>query len=372
MGKNSIKEATPNRSVYFNQLDGLRCMAVMAVLVCHWITYRFFVLIPFGSMGVNLFFVLSGFLITRILFITKDENQTKEFWHPIKRFYIRRSLRIFPIYFLTIFFLAAINYHAIRANMIWLLTYTFNIKFSMPNVWESGELNFAAHLWSLSVEEQFYLFFPFLIFLIPRPKTKGFLFFMIALGILSRALLYFFDAPKNAIYVLTPACMDSFGIGALLAYYVLYDQTTLKKIIAKKRFFIIAILLFVFSIVYSRFYIDSYRECRTILERFLFSVCCFWIVGYGILSEYKGGVKWILENQFVIYIGKISYGLYIYHFFAEPFFFKICDVLKIDLTKVIGYNMISRSVFLFLATLIVASISWRLIEQPINKLKNKF
>ena len=140
-------------NIYFKQLDGLRCIAVMSVLICHWVRYHFVMLIPFGSMGVNLFFVISGFLITRILLISKDENGDRSMASPMKKFYIRRTLRIFPIYYLTIFFLFLVNFPAIRENVAWLLTYTFNIKLSFQGVWEMDKMHHLLHLWSLSVEE---------------------------------------------------------------------------------------------------------------------------------------------------------------------------------------------------------------------------
>src|ERR1700753_4156554 len=97
------KTAIKEERTYFAQLDGLRCLAVMSVLICHWIVYRAVALVPLGSMGVNLFFVLSGFLITRILLLSKEEYQAGTLAHPIRRFYFRRTLRIFPIYYLSIF-----------------------------------------------------------------------------------------------------------------------------------------------------------------------------------------------------------------------------------------------------------------------------
>jgi len=359
-----INTSNLNR-VYFKQLDGLRCIAVLSVMISHWIGSRYIAAIPLGSMGVNIFFVLSGFLITRILLIAKEENKTGGMLHPIKQFYIRRTLRIFPIYYLTILILLMVNFPDVRDKAVWLFTYTLNIKFALPGVWKSHQLQYFTHLWSLSVEEQFYLFFPFLIFLVPKIKTKQFIFLIIALGIISRLLIYIFNAPANAIYVLTPTCLDAFGVGSLLAYYILYEPDTLRQLLNKNHLFLLSVIIFIGDLIFSHFFLPHYSECRTILERFLFSVCCFWIVGKAAVADFKGLVRQFLESSIAIYIGKISYGLYIYHYFAEPFFNKYYPQLT-------DGNGIIRVVVYFAATLLLASISWKLIEQPINKLKTKF
>jgi len=374
------------RKTHFNQLDGLRCIAVVAVLISHWVKYWAVVVIPLGSMGVNLFFVLSGFLITRILLLSKDEENVSTF-KSIKKFYIRRTLRIFPIYFLTIFLIILLNIKGVRENMFWLLTYTQNIKFAMPGVWESGQMRYFVHLWSLSVEEQFYVFFPLLIFLIPKPKIKLFFYIVISTGVLSRLLLYIISAPKNSLYVFTPCCFDSFGIGSLLAYLLMYELETLTRILNKNYFFLIAVIIFTIDIIYSRLYIEGYGECRTVLERFLFSVCCFWIVGKAAINSYTGFMRHFLENKFVIYIGKISYGMYVYHLFIYPFFEHYiwtiytkysAPILGSYIWRVIlkysppNYgNMMYQTCFLFIVTIFIASVSWYLIERPLNRLKEK-
>ena len=365
---------------YFNQLDGLRCIAVMAVLICHWITIKAVEVIPLGSMGVNLFFVLSGFLITRILLVNKGINELNKTSHfkSLKQFYIRRSIRIFPIYFITIFVLFLINFDAVRSNIVWLVTYTLNIKFSLPNVWETNELGSLVHLWSLCVEEQFYILFPFIIFFIPQRKIKTSIYLLILIGVLSRFLLWQFHAPKNSIYALSPCCTDAFGIGALLAYYLLYETEKLKAILSKNYLFIIAIFVFIISLIYSHFCIDKYGECRTVLERFLFCVCCFWIVGKASINSYSGLFKKFLENRIIVYLGKISYGLYIYHHFIEPMMWQYLQTIYFNTRfNFIRINLIHNNMFLkafvfFTVSFIIATISWRFIEKPINQLKEKY
>src|ERR1035437_4860963 len=111
---------------YNKQIDGLRCFAVFGVLICHFIRFNnvYMGSIPFGY-GVNLFFVISGYLITKILLVNKEKIQTKKtnFKNVIQSFYFRRTLRIFPIYYLTILYLIVINFQNTRSVWVWLITY---------------------------------------------------------------------------------------------------------------------------------------------------------------------------------------------------------------------------------------------------------
>jgi peptidoglycan/LPS O-acetylase OafA/YrhL len=362
---------------HFNQLDGLRCIAVLFVLIEHWMYYRDIGLLPLGHMGVNLFFVLSGFLITRILLISKDESDGYSIFPRIKRFYIRRALRIFPIYYLTLIFLIAIKFFP-TSNVVWLATYTYNIKASFENMKIEYFIN---HFWSLSVEEQFYIFFPFMVFFIPKSKIKSFFFVIIIIGVLSRGLLYIFSAPPGSIYLLTPCCFDAFGIGSLLAYYLLYELDTLKNILKKNYFFFVVVFFFIMDI-FLKIYKNEYVEgIDTVLERFLFSVCCFFVIGRASLDLYKGLIKKFLENKAIVYIGKISYGIYLYHYLLFSLFADYLDPFLIShfhINKNYFFdpafehnNTILTALFLFAVTLCVASLSWYLIELPISKFKEK-
>jgi len=357
-----------NESIYFNQLDGVRCFAVISVLISHWVLNPIVEKIPFGSMGVNLFFVLSGFLISRILFLSKEKlDENYGIYQALKSFYFRRTLRIFPIYYILLFILLIINFENVRELFSWLFTYTFNIKFSLPNVWESKFVGSFDHLWSLSVEEQFYIFYPILIFIFPFHRLKTLIHILILVGLASRMVILHFDFPINSVYVFTTTCFDSFGIGALLAYMFLYDHDKLNRILNNSKYFIISVIIFISALVISKLFIVNYKECRTILERFLFSVTCFWIVGWGVINSYSGWFKNIVELKIVIYIGKISYGLYLYHNFIGNI-----SIIKNHrfFHSSTGDNLAKAFIF-FIITFLVSTISFYIIENPINKLKHK-
>src|SRR6185369_11926154 len=145
----------------------------------HTIPYIFkSIFIQKGEFGVNMFFVLSGFLITSILLNEKVKNTGKQHFTIIKNFFVRRVLRIFPIYYLVILLCCLFGYQFVIDNIAYFVTYTSNL---LP--YRSGQSNVLSHTWSLAVEEQFYIVWPWLIILINRKFIKYILWAAIATGI---------------------------------------------------------------------------------------------------------------------------------------------------------------------------------------------
>ena len=144
---------------YIPQLDTIRAIAVLLVIIHHWLPQDSVLnIVPNGPLGVNIFFVLSGFLITGILLREKDKAEVlKQKKKTIFRnFYIRRSLRIFPIYYLFLFVLWVIHDPSVQSDGTYFYTYTSNYLFYSQEFFPAR----TAHLWSLGVEEQFYLLWP--------------------------------------------------------------------------------------------------------------------------------------------------------------------------------------------------------------------
>jgi peptidoglycan/LPS O-acetylase OafA/YrhL len=210
-------------------------------MVSHWANIP--VLRPLleylSSCGVNLFFTLSGFLITRIL-IENREKETKG--SLFRQFYIRRFLRIFPLYYFILFACIILNIPAARSHFPWLVTYTANII----SGFHPGILGYLGHFWTLAVEEQFYIFFPMFV-LLPRKFNIKSCILLIAIELISRAVLYYIFRGsfimKFAVSSFTFCCFDAFAIGAILAYYSVKYIADLKLILQHRGIFIASILL---------------------------------------------------------------------------------------------------------------------------------
>src|SRR5258708_11390986 len=213
---------------YMRQLDGLRFLAVSGVIGSHYTMGKGILedlCAGLGTNGVNLFFVLSGFLITQILLNNKGTLSPGEF---LRTFYVRRSLRIFPLYYFVITFSFFLDIPECRKFVGWFVTYTANVQIARGH----GGLGYLSPLWSLSVEEQFYIFFPFIVLLFRWTQLLKVFAGVAVSGVLIRIVfcIYFpnrVDAHCSS-YALTPGCLDCFGAGAVLAYLRMYETDRLK------------------------------------------------------------------------------------------------------------------------------------------------
>jgi peptidoglycan/LPS O-acetylase OafA/YrhL len=172
---------------YIPELDGIRALAAFLVMLTHW--PNVLLSLKFGWIGVNIFFVLSGFLITRIL-VAEKEQSLKSY---LQQFYFKRSLRIFPLYYafillgLILFLLVSSwfpsllaiesyksGYDTITKDFAWYFAYAYNIKINLRYFfeWNDSSNHFFGHLWSLAVEEQFYLIFPFIVYFASLKNLK--------------------------------------------------------------------------------------------------------------------------------------------------------------------------------------------------------
>lgn len=370
---NLVQKSNAKEIQYFRQLDGFRFLCISAVMISHFgesvTTNRF----PLGY-GVMFFFVLSSFLITRILLTSKDFNESKGMGnkYSLRQFYVRRFLRIFPIYYLLIIFMYAINWVPCRQIIVSLLTFTTNFK--IGSGFNAGDFN---HLWSLAVEEQFYIFFPFLIYFIKFKNIYFLLLSFIFIGLAGRAALFFYNAqylPFSNFH--TISCLDSLGIGGLLAYMSIYKADALKVILTNKISFPTSILTFLAFMIFS-FSIftgsEKYNFTSMVFMRFFFNVMSFWILGWAVIFGYKGLIKTVLENKVVVYLGRISYGLYLYHLFVPRFVTIVLHHFRLD--NLFGNDIISfiyKIIIYTSVTIVIASGSWFIIEKPINGLKKYF
>jgi peptidoglycan/LPS O-acetylase OafA/YrhL len=359
---------------YFRQLDGFRFLSIMAVMFSHFgESFSLFNRLPLGF-GVLFFFVLSSFLITRILLASKASNELigVNNLFSLRQFYIRRFLRIFPVYYLLIIFMYVINWHPCREIIGYLLTYTTNIK--IANGFNAANFN---HLWSLAVEEQFYIFFPFLIFFVNTKYILNLLFVFTFIGLFARASLYLYNSQYIPFSNFnTISCLDSLGVGSILAYLSIYRQDYLKRIISNRYLFTSAVLLFLLSMIagFSIYSAEArYNFISLVLMRFFFNVMAFWILGWAVTFSYSGILKSILENKAVVYLGRISYGMYLYHLFVPQLANILFHHFRINfLTEDTMLAASIRIILYIIVTIGIASASWFLIEKPINSIKKYF
>ncbi len=357
-----MKQANSSLS-YIKELDSIRAIAVLMVMFSHYMSqFRFSGVV--GSCGVLFFFVLSGYLITKILLSEKQkidstgpELRKTQLWDSIRIFYIRRSLRIFPIYYLTLGVLVVCNIDSVRE-------YFFSYFFYLSNFVYSFDLGFdrLSHFWSLAVEEQFYLFWPFLILLIPSSRLNvSFFLFLVCCSLLFRLLMiHYFSVESQSSQLLMPSCVDSFALGAII---VLIE----KKTISKKWMYLLLVLSLLIFVATQGFSNSSVKFISTLFGKTVFSVFSFALLTLIVKQMLPAFVMAFFRNRVLVFLGKVSYGIYIYHMFVPGVIAYCLDAIGVDLS---GKGLLMP--MNFIVTFLVAYVSYKLVETPINNLKQRF
>ncbi len=351
---------------YIPQLDSIRAIAVLLVIIHHWIPAKSFLnFLPNGPIGVNIFFVLSGFLITGILLKAKIQVEEQGLKRVLvfKNFYIRRTLRIFPIYYLMLLIFWFLNDPAIKENGIYYFTYTSNYLFYSQQFFPDR----LAHLWSLAVEEQFYILWPWLMILVNKKFLPYLISLFIIIGISSN---YIFVDKGWWVTIFTPACFDAFAIGGYLSYLIAYRQDVIKSIQPKYNWFFLFVLI-IFILGAFNFFILPLRTGHALLAAAMIYYCLF--------KNNNSIVNFIFNNKWLMWIGKISYGIYLYHLFIPELWQwinKKFNSNNIDLFYNQAMPVNLKPVWLFIQEfsflLLISILSWKLIEKPINNLKRRF
>ncbi|RRB18436.1 acyltransferase [Larkinella knui] len=359
---------------YLTQLDGVRFIAVALVLYDHWMAERNS--LPLGPLGVTIFFVLSGFLITRILLSSKEKlaGRPDGLSFYLKTFYIRRTIRIFPLYYFSLLILFIANVPLVREKIVWCVLYATNIYIAYYQQW----MGVIDHFWSLAVEEQVYLIFPLLLFFVPRRQVPLTMWLLIAGSVCFRYFLYTQHYSWVVAYVFTPACLDSFGLGALLAYLWLYKKEWLQKLFSTSTGFVASLAVYVLLVGVAKSYDDPHNVVAEVWDRLAGSVLGFFLIGRAAIG-FKGWMRWFLENPVSRYLGQISYGLYIFHNLIYNFYhtppshptIRIWNKMT-TLVPAIDQFFVLKFFYFAILTVIVASLSWFLLEKPINSLKDRF
>jgi peptidoglycan/LPS O-acetylase OafA/YrhL len=296
---------------YTRQFDGIRAIAVILVILTHWFPGGIGSRFGFGAIGVDIFFVLSGFLITRILIVERLKYELEPTVHSrlkaIKNFIIRRSLRIFPIYYLLLLLLVIFTKqlpNPVLQDWKWYLFYLQNILFFINDGWPGGKLS---HLWSLAVEEQFYVFWPWLILFVSRKWLLKSIVISFFVGITA---VYWLPMLKDGTMVglLTPSCMHGFASGGVLAYFHIKKGRDFLNL--KYYFLVPALLFFCYLILGLNGFVTFVVDIQTIVSIIMVGIISAILIKPNSIITLK-----FLGNPILVFLGKISYAVYLFHNF---------------------------------------------------------
>jgi peptidoglycan/LPS O-acetylase OafA/YrhL len=348
----------------------MRAVAVLAVIGFH-LQY-----VGAGWAGVQMFFVLSGFLITSILIA--DKQYPIAFY--LKRFYWRRSLRIFPLYFAFIGLIGIMALSdgpaaAFRQQWPYLLTYTFNYRRFLPNYIAQ---RYWGHLWSLSVEEQFYLLWPALIYFVPRRALGRLLVTVVVATPLLRLAIEMALSGRTVggrpayflIYYVTVCHLDAFASGALVGYTrgVRHVRNPVRLWLSMSAVVLGVGVFHQLTIGDSMFLTVGYPWALP------FHYQASW--GYTLLNLWAATLLMaLLEENWVTrlfrsrplaHVGKISYGVYLFHL---PILLLAQEYLNVPLgaRSLVG---LSTSALYVAVTLAVSHVSYVTFERRFLSLKN--
>lgn len=304
-----------------------------------------------GQSGVSLFFVLSGFLITRILLNTK---QSKSYF---SKFYFRRALRIFPLYYLFLIIsnllipLLQHNSIASFSQQIWYWIYLQNvaITFNWPHFGPP-------HFWSLAVEEHFYLFWPLITYFSDLKKIKIAIALVIFISLVTKIMML---TNGLSVFYFTVTRMDELAIGALLAVFEIEGRLTYKNL---NKFLLLFIASALPAVVLFVKFGGKGLDIVQFIKFTLMAVACFSIIASLIVINQRHWLKKAFQLKPLTYTGKISYGLYVYHplcYYIVGQYFKFGSI-------------IGSFILCFFCSYAVASLSYYLFESRFLILKRKF
>jgi peptidoglycan/LPS O-acetylase OafA/YrhL len=352
------------RDTYRPELDGLRALAFLAVFVAHVFhvssgsiassdaptpadgAWWFRGVAHAGTFGVDLFFVLSGYLITSILL--REETRTGRI--NLRAFWMRRVLRIWPAYF-GLVALAAVFNGMSWSSMAAFATFTANLPIFDASV--SGHPVNLHVLWTIQIEEQYYLFWPVLLVLTPSRYRLPMACGLVAMSVIVRAVLFLSGASLYT-WILTPARLDALGVGGILALRPPTASRGVKALAtASPLVAVIAAGLTLQALVPD---MPGYlvRPSWVLVAIFVPFVTA---VYFGAVLLAATGARWLASAP-LVWIGRVSYGLYLIHM----------SVLQNLVFLPWPWSVLAC----FGATLVLAAISYRYLESPFLRLKTRF
>lgn len=323
---------------YLPQIDGLRAIAVLAVLVYHWLSPAW----PVGEWGVRLFFVISGYLITKTLVDLRARGTG--LWPAARHFFVRRTLRLFPAYYLVLA-IGALMYADVREHWPWYVAYASNLLMAIEQRWIS-----LTPTWSLALEEQFYLAWFFAVMLTGTRLRLLLLLAMLAIAPWSRheATAMGNEFLRLALW----SQFDALAAGALLFEFERRGWRTPASLGPSVQYLLVGLLALLLSLA-----VPALRDHAGLLMLAL----AVWYARSG-FDSFAGAA---LRHPLMLHLGKISYGIYLYHIVAP-------NLLEWVAATVPGFwRVLASSVWVefglrTVLTLALAQVSYRYFEQPIR------
>ena len=358
--------ATPGEAGH-PQLDGLRAIAVFLVLCTHLLPSQAWVRrVGPGGLGVVLFFVLSGFLITGILLRLRDAvaDGRVPLRRALGRFYIRRALRILPLYYAVLGVAALVDVPPVRATWPWHAFYVSNLYFARRGSWNGV----VTPLWSLSIEEQFYLLWPLVVLWLPPRAFRRALPAFIALGPLSRVAYLLAGVDPFALGLLPFGCADTLLLGALLAL-CWHEPARFDGVRRGVRAFAglgalpaMALYLALGPVpVASPWFVLAAALQLALTGTVFFAVIDAAARGLG------GPLGRLLASRPMRFLGQISYGIYLLHTFVQGAARGLGAPFRALYRHETAWFPVACA-----TVVLCASASYLLFEKPINGLKRRF
>ncbi len=369
--------------VYFPNLDGLRFFAAFLVVLEHssyylasavpaYVSHTRPHLVESGRYGVTLFFVLSGFLITYLLMAEQQKTQTID----IRKFYIRRMLRIWPLYFAfglaTIFFTDTLLAHLgifvhtpKMTNLLYLLTFTINFQL----IFAASNRGIVSLLWSVCVEEQFYALWPWAVKKGAK-NMKAVIAGFIAIGILSTIVMHllvvsgYVHGQMNPVYIFPLCRFGHFGIGALGAYF-LFHKERFPMLIALTENKVLQVVVVLLALLI------SFQIIRTpyLLDAYFLDMVPALLFGFIILAAVSGKFLINMEKGLLKRMGAYSYGIYVLHTTVAQ---ACVGIFKRYIPAGFLTYEILYPLFVTAAVVVVAGLSYEFYEKRFLQAKKKF
>jgi len=362
-------------------LDGVRGLAILMVMAIHFVgdstahTFAQRLVVKaagFGLLGVDLFFVLSGFLITGLLLDAKGGP------HYFRNFYARRTLRIFPLYYFVLALLFVVwpllanlplGLQQAQTHQAWLWSYTTNFFIAAKSSW--AVLTYVNHFWSLAIEEHFYLFWPLIVFVVRPAILERICLAVLAGGLLLRVVLSLSGVSELSISVLTPCRIDTLCVGGLLAAIARREggaELLMRRPLQAALVLGAVVLALSGWCAIAKIGLPVLHQVRGTLYALFFGALM--LVS---LKPRSNLIARLFQSRPLMFFGKYSYGLYVYHGILTWYLPE--HVAEARLDALLGNHWLTiafKAAMGVGASVVIAVLSYQLLEKRFLALKRFF